>query len=131
MVRLPAPRRQAHHALHQGQHLQGPLPSAPCAVHGGPDDHGYRGEQVIFLINRRGFSSYTQCMECGEVAVCPRCEIPLIYHKQDNSHKCHWCNYEIKNMDKCEKCGSILFIRNGRGKKKYCPECEEKTKEKK
>lgn len=73
------------------------------------------GHQTVLLINRRGYSTYTQCMECGEVAVCPRCEIPLIYHKQDNSHKCHWCNYEIKNMEKCQKCGGECIENIGYG----------------
>ena len=52
-----------------------------------------RGEQVIFLINRRGFSSYSQCLECGTVLECPKCAIPLIYHADTNSYKCHYCNH--------------------------------------
>jgi len=60
--------------------------------------------QVILLINRRGFSSYTQCMECSTVIECPKCAIPLIYHSQTKSHRCHYCNYEIKNLTKCPKC---------------------------
>lgn len=60
--------------------------------------------QVILLINRRGFSSYTQCMECSTVIECPKCAIPLIYHSQTQSHRCHYCNYEIKNLTKCPEC---------------------------
>lgn len=60
--------------------------------------------QVILLINRRGFSSYTQCMACSAVIECPRCAIPLIYHSNSKSHRCHYCNYEIKNLTACPEC---------------------------
>lgn len=76
-----------------------------------------RGEQVIFLINRRGFASYTQCMECGEVLQCEKCAIPLIYHSQSDSYKCHYCNFEIKNP-KCPKCNSEAFEHFGAGVQK-------------
>ncbi len=73
--------------------------------------------QVIFLINRRGFSSYTQCMECGTIIECPKCAIPLIYHSSTDSYKCHYCNYEIKTP-KCKKCGSENFEHFGIGSQK-------------
>ena len=76
-----------------------------------------KGHQVIFLINRRGFASYTQCMECGEVLECKKCAIPLIYHSQTNSYKCHYCNFELKEP-KCEKCGSDIFEHFGMGSQK-------------
>ena len=76
-----------------------------------------KGNQVIFLINRRGFSSYTQCMECGEVLQCKKCAIPLIYHYQTNSYKCHYCGYEITNP-KCPKCGSEALENFGLGSQK-------------
>jgi len=77
------------------------------------------GEQVIFLINRRGFSSYTQCMECGTVLECKKCAIPLIYHAQSNSYKCHYCNYELKNNNVvCPKCNSTALENFGTGSQK-------------
>ena len=76
-----------------------------------------KGEQVIFLINRRGFASYTQCLECGTVLECPKCAIPLIYHNQTNSYKCHYCNYEIINP-KCPKCDSEALEHFGLGSEK-------------
>ena len=73
-----------------------------------------RGEQVIFLINRRGYSSYTQCMECGTVLQCPKCAIPLIYHSNTNSHKCHYCGYEsFDNI--CPTCGGSSLEHFGLG----------------
>ena len=68
--------------------------------------------QVILLINRRGFSSYTQCMECSTVIECPKCAIPLIYHSQTQSHRCHYCNYEIKNLTKCPECKTEGTLEN-------------------
>lgn len=68
--------------------------------------------QVILLINRRGFSSYTQCMECSEIIECPKCAIPLIYHSQTQSHRCHYCNHEIKNLTACPKCGAEGTLEN-------------------
>ncbi len=77
-----------------------------------------KGHQVIFLINRRGFSSYTQCMECGEVLMCEKCAIPLIYHSQTNSYKCHYCNFEKKGEVKCPKCNSDVLENFGLGSQK-------------
>lgn len=71
--------------------------------------------QVILLMNRRGFSTYSQCMNCGEVIECEKCAIPLVYHAQTNSHKCHYCNFEIKNLTKCPKCGDEALENFGIG----------------
>lgn len=73
------------------------------------------GEQTILLINRRGFSTYTQCLNCGEVIECPKCAIPLIYHLNSDSHKCHYCNYEIKGLDECPKCHADALQNFGAG----------------
>ena len=77
-----------------------------------------KGHQVIFLINRRGFSSYTQCMECGEVLMCEKCAIPLIFHSQTNSYKCHYCNFELTGEIKCPKCNSEALENFGMGSQK-------------
>lgn len=77
-----------------------------------------KGNQVIFLINRRGFSSYTQCLECGEVVECKKCAIPMIYHTQSNSYRCHYCNSELKAPIKCSKCNSEALENFGVGSQK-------------
>ncbi len=74
-----------------------------------------KGHQVIFLINRRGFSTYTQCMACGTVLECPKCAVPLVYHAQTNTHKCHWCSYEVKNLTSCPKCSDETLENFGVG----------------
>ena len=77
-----------------------------------------KGNQVIFLINRRGFSSHTQCLECGEVVQCKKCAIPMIFHSQTNSYKCHYCNSELKAPIKCPKCESEALENFGIGVQK-------------
>jgi len=64
------------------------------------------GEQTILFLNRRGFSTFVSCRECGFVAKCPNCNISLTYHKTDDSLRCHYCGYEIKNYYTCPDCGS-------------------------
>lgn len=63
-------------------------------------------KQVILFINRRGFSSSVMCRNCGHVIKCKNCDIPLNYHKNNNTLKCHHCDYTIKNVDVCPNCGS-------------------------
>ncbi|MCD8024653.1 MAG: primosomal protein N' [Candidatus Gastranaerophilales bacterium] len=73
------------------------------------------GRQTVLLINRRGFSTYTQCLSCGDVLECPKCAVPLIYHADKNTHKCHYCNYEIKGIDECPKCHTDALQNFGAG----------------
>lgn len=72
-------------------------------------------EQCILLINRRGYSTYTQCLSCAEVIECPKCAIPLIYHSSTHSHKCHYCNYEVKDLTECPKCHADSLQNFGTG----------------
>ena len=75
-------------------------------------------EQIMILINRRGYSNYIMCKECGNVIKCPNCDISLTYHKKDNTLKCHYCDYSINKMDKCSKCGSKYLSLRGIGTEK-------------
>ena len=63
-----------------------------------------RNEQVILLLNRRGFSTFLSCTNCGYVYKCPNCDISLIYHKSSNSYSCHYCGYRITKREVCPKC---------------------------
>ena len=65
-----------------------------------------RGEQVIILLNRRGYSSTISCRECGYVYKCPNCDITYTYHKSSNNLKCHYCGYSMVLPNKCSICGS-------------------------
>ncbi len=75
-------------------------------------------EQIILLLNRRGYSSMITCNNCGEVVKCPNCDISLTYHKTSNMLRCHYCGYAIKKMDKCLKCGSTDLSDYGLGTQK-------------
>lgn len=77
-----------------------------------------QGKQVILLINRRGFSTYTQCQACGHVIECPNCAIPMIWHAKDQMLKCHYCNHVERFPDVCPECGSDAFKNSGTGTQK-------------
>lgn len=65
------------------------------------------GEQAILFLNRRGFSSFLMCKECGYVATCSDCDVSLVYHKEDNMLKCHYCGKRYKVLTKCPNCGNL------------------------
>ena len=75
-------------------------------------------QQVILLINRRGFSTYTQCQGCGHVIECPNCAIPMIWHAKDNMLKCHYCNHVEYFPDVCPNCGFEGLKNSGTGTQK-------------
>lgn len=75
-------------------------------------------KQTIILMNRRGFSTYTQCLACGEVIQCPKCAIPLIFHSQTQTLKCHYCEHEEPLITQCPKCGSDALQNCGTGVQK-------------
>ena len=77
-----------------------------------------RGQQVILLINRRGFSTFTQCQACGHVIECPNCAIPMIWHAKDKVLKCHYCNHIEPFPDTCPECYSDALKTSGTGTQK-------------
>jgi len=77
-----------------------------------------KNEQIILLLNRRGYSPLIRCSSCGEVEKCPRCDISLTYHKSSNSLRCHYCNYTKTLQEKCSKCGSADINGIGLGTEK-------------
>ncbi|MDH4223129.1 MAG: primosomal protein N' [candidate division Zixibacteria bacterium] len=74
-----------------------------------------RGEQVILFLNRRGFSSFIKCEECGYIFRCPHCEISLNFHRSDFTLRCHYCNYRTRLSPVCPKCSGSRFIYKGMG----------------
>ena len=77
-----------------------------------------KGQQVILLINRRGFSTFTQCKACGHVIECPNCAIPMIWHAKDQRLKCHYCNHIEYFPNRCPECGSDALKNSGTGTQK-------------
>lgn len=82
------------------------------------NDRINKKEQVILLLNRRGYTTITTCKNCGFVYNCPKCDIPLIYHKSSNTVRCHYCGYGDKKIDICPKCGSKDITDYGLGTEK-------------
>ena len=74
-----------------------------------------RGEQSMLLLNRRGYHTYVNCVSCGTVEECPNCNIPLTYHKVNNSLICHYCGFRKPMPNACEKCGSRFMYSSGTG----------------
>ena len=62
--------------------------------------------QTILFLNRRGFSTFVMCRDCGYTVKCKRCNITLTYHKEENKLKCHYCGYEQKVVTECPECHS-------------------------
>lgn len=72
-------------------------------------------EQMVLFLNRRGFSTFVMCRDCGYVMQCPHCDISLTYHKSDNTARCHYCGYTEKLVSSCPNCSSqhIRFFGTG------------------
>ncbi|SDI67426.1 primosomal protein N' [Natribacillus halophilus] len=63
-------------------------------------------EQAVLFLNRRGFSTFVMCRNCGYVGMCPHCEISLTYHRRDRQLKCHYCGHEEGVYERCPACES-------------------------
>ena len=68
------------------------------------NDRLNKHEQVILLLNRRGYSTFMSCSSCGYVWKCPNCDISLIYHKTSNNLRCHYCGYSTIMSKVCPSC---------------------------
>ena len=77
-----------------------------------------KGQQIVLLLNRRGYASYMLCWECGQVIQCPRCDISLTYHKHEHRLKCHYCDYQSPVPDHCPNCHSDYLRTFGLGTQK-------------
>lgn len=77
-----------------------------------------RKEQVILFLNRRGYSTFISCRECGKVLECPNCGVSLTYHKENDKAICHYCGHEEKPPSRCTECGSKYIRYFGTGTEK-------------
>ena len=75
-------------------------------------------EQIILLLNRRGYSSFVSCKNCGYTFKCPNCDISLTYHKTSNTLRCHYCGYGNKVYKVCPECKEEAIIDLGVGTEK-------------
>jgi len=74
-----------------------------------------RGEQSILLLNRRGYASFVQCADCGDVAVCPNCSITLTYHRTPERLVCHYCLHQEAPRPVCVRCKGETLKQRGLG----------------
>ena len=74
-----------------------------------------RGEQAILLLNRRGYSNFTQCRDCGAVRSCWQCNVSLTRHRRPPRLVCHYCNHQEPVPDACPECGSGNLSHRGVG----------------
>jgi len=74
-----------------------------------------RQEQIVLLLNRRGYATFVMCRSCGYTAVCPHCEISLTYHRGTRNLRCHYCGHAEPEPESCPSCGSphIRFFGTG------------------
>lgn len=74
-----------------------------------------KGEQSVLLLNRRGYSTFILCRDCGYVMKCPHCDISLTYHQREQRVKCHYCDFSLPVPKVCPECQSehIRFFGSG------------------
>ncbi len=75
-------------------------------------------EQIMLLLNRRGYSNYLSCPSCGYVFKCPNCDITLTYHKTSGMMRCHYCGYAATKKDTCPSCKEKAIREIGTGTQK-------------
>lgn len=86
-------------------------------------------KQAILFLNRRGFVSFLRCSKCGYTPNCEDCEVSLVYHKEDNMLKCHFCDKRYRVLTKCPNCGCEDFKVGSMGTQKLVDEIREVFKD--
>jgi primosomal protein N' (replication factor Y) len=74
-----------------------------------------RKEQSILLLNRRGYASFVQCSQCGDVEACPNCSISLTLHRAPERLVCHYCRHTRELRESCAQCGGAFLRQRGLG----------------
>lgn len=77
-----------------------------------------RDEQVVLLLNRRGYASFLMCKDCGHVLQCPNCDISMTLHQYDRKMKCHYCGHDEAIPTHCPVCHSDQLRTHGTGTEK-------------
>ncbi len=88
--------------------------------------HLEKKDQVLFFLNRRGFSPNALCNKCFTSFTCPNCSINLVYHKNKNNLLCHYCGYKSDLKRDCTKEGNCEFIFSGPGVERISEEVKRK-----
>ena len=95
------------------------------------NSHLKKKDQVLFFLNRRGFSPHVLCNKCYTSFSCPNCSVNLVYHKNKNNLLCHYCGYKSILKRDCSKIGNCEFIFSGPGVERISDEVKKKFPDKK
>lgn len=79
-------------------------------------------KQAMLFLNRRGYTSFMMCRDCGYVARCSDCDVSLVYHKAEGKLKCHYCGKRFKALTVCPECGSSHIREGAIGTEQVCEE---------
>lgn len=81
----------------------------------GIEDRLNKGEQVLILLNRRGYAPWVLCRSCGYVETCENCSISLTFHQEKQRLICHYCGYSVRVPSSCNECGKeyVHFLGEG------------------
>jgi primosomal protein N' (replication factor Y) len=84
-------------------------------LHKAIEERLHKKEQIVLLLNRRGYATFVMCRSCGYVAECPHCDISLTYHQTAKTLRCHYCGYTEREAKVCPSCGSEHIRHFGTG----------------
>ncbi|MDF2646897.1 MAG: priA [Paenibacillus sp.] len=79
------------------------------------EDRLQKKEQIVLLLNRRGYATFVMCRTCGFVSQCPHCDISLTYHQSSRMLRCHYCGYAEREVTQCPSCQSEHIRHFGTG----------------
>ena len=88
--------------------------------------HLDKNDQILFFLNRRGFSPHVLCNKCFNSYSCPNCSINLVYHKNKNNLLCHYCGFKSFLKRICTKEGECEFVFSGPGVERISEEVKKK-----
>ncbi|MBI2691832.1 MAG: primosomal protein N' [Solirubrobacterales bacterium] len=74
-----------------------------------------KGEKAIVLLNRRGWSNFLSCQDCGHSWICPNCDVTLVLHMAQSEMRCHHCGHRERVPELCPECDSVSISRHGTG----------------
>ena len=100
-------------------------PDLSKTIHDAARKHIRKNNKIMFVVNRRGYSSTLLCRECAYIVKCDTCDIPMVLHKNDNTLKCHYCNKIISVPERCPRCKGHNFELLGSGTQRVQENIEE------
>jgi primosomal protein N' (replication factor Y) len=86
-----------------------------------------QGEQAVVLVPRRGYHAFVSCRSCGEVVLCPHCDVAMTVHRARGGRewlRCHWCDHRSELAERCSHCGSTAFKPFGAGTQRVMEQLE-------